>query len=209
MPSQPVRRCRSCACTDDDCYRCIERTGQPCSWIEADLCSACEAPCRVVVYRPPDDSPLCSVVLDATGAALDAYNAGQYVTDAGELGDHLVEVLDAVRPGIHEIVGRVRAVVSRLPSEGEVVDYAAEDVWRVVEPIAPPDAALPGWLVGLLDAGRELATIAEDDVQACAAHMPDGDLEACADCRPTREAILRWARAVVRARRGAPKVGGP
>jgi hypothetical protein len=38
---QPVRICRVCGCTDDDCPECIERTGEPCSWVEGDLCSAC------------------------------------------------------------------------------------------------------------------------------------------------------------------------
>lgn len=33
--------CRECGCTDDDCSGCIERTGEPCSWVEPDLCSAC------------------------------------------------------------------------------------------------------------------------------------------------------------------------
>jgi hypothetical protein len=39
--------CRVCGCTEDDCSNCIERTGQPCSWVErrdaglANLCSAC------------------------------------------------------------------------------------------------------------------------------------------------------------------------
>lgn len=37
-----VRRCRSCGCTDDDCSRCIERTGAPCWWVAPDLCSACD-----------------------------------------------------------------------------------------------------------------------------------------------------------------------
>ena len=37
-----VRRCRVCGCTDDDCRGCIQRTGSPCSWVEADLCSACQ-----------------------------------------------------------------------------------------------------------------------------------------------------------------------
>ena len=36
-----VRKCRSCGCTEDDCKACIEKTGQPCRWIEPDLCSAC------------------------------------------------------------------------------------------------------------------------------------------------------------------------
>lgn len=36
-----VRRCRVCGCTDDDCRQCIEKTGEPCHWVEKDLCSAC------------------------------------------------------------------------------------------------------------------------------------------------------------------------
>lgn len=36
------RQCRVCGCTDDDCASCLERTGQPCWWVEADLCSACD-----------------------------------------------------------------------------------------------------------------------------------------------------------------------
>jgi hypothetical protein len=35
------RRCRVCGCTDDDCHQCIEKTGEPCWWVEEDLCSAC------------------------------------------------------------------------------------------------------------------------------------------------------------------------
>jgi hypothetical protein len=35
----PERRCRICGCTD--CSPCIEKTGEPCYWVEADLCSAC------------------------------------------------------------------------------------------------------------------------------------------------------------------------
>jgi hypothetical protein len=35
------RRCRVCGCTDEDCSGCIERTGEPCYWVEEDLCSAC------------------------------------------------------------------------------------------------------------------------------------------------------------------------
>lgn len=36
-----VRRCRVCGCTDDDCSQCIEATGEPCHWVEDDLCSRC------------------------------------------------------------------------------------------------------------------------------------------------------------------------
>lgn len=35
------RRCRVCGCTDADCRQCIEKTGEPCHWVEEDLCSAC------------------------------------------------------------------------------------------------------------------------------------------------------------------------
>ena len=40
-PLANVRRCRVCGCTDDDCRQCIEKTGEPCHWVEEDLCSAC------------------------------------------------------------------------------------------------------------------------------------------------------------------------
>ncbi|KKN07261.1 hypothetical protein LCGC14_1069010 [marine sediment metagenome] len=33
--------CRVCGCTNDDCSQCIEKTGEPCHWVEPDLCSAC------------------------------------------------------------------------------------------------------------------------------------------------------------------------
>jgi hypothetical protein len=34
--------CRVCGCTDDDCSQCVAKTGEPCHWVESDLCSACE-----------------------------------------------------------------------------------------------------------------------------------------------------------------------
>jgi hypothetical protein len=37
----PARTCRACGCTDEDCAGCISRTGTPCHWVAADLCSAC------------------------------------------------------------------------------------------------------------------------------------------------------------------------
>jgi hypothetical protein len=42
------QQCRVCGCTEDDCSMCIERTGEPCSWVADDLCSAC-APCAAAV----------------------------------------------------------------------------------------------------------------------------------------------------------------
>ena len=49
--SKSVRRCRVCGCTERDCSRCIEKTGQPCSWVAKDLCSACVD--RVATDSPP------------------------------------------------------------------------------------------------------------------------------------------------------------
>jgi Protein of unknown function (DUF3102) len=36
--------CRVCGCTEDDCRGCIEKTGEPCWWVEPGLCSACHKP---------------------------------------------------------------------------------------------------------------------------------------------------------------------
>lgn len=37
----PFNVCRECGCTDDDCSECIEAQGEPCHWVEPDLCSRC------------------------------------------------------------------------------------------------------------------------------------------------------------------------
>lgn len=39
---EPLRQCRVCGCTDEDCTGCIERQGAPCWWVASDLCSACQ-----------------------------------------------------------------------------------------------------------------------------------------------------------------------
>ena len=39
--ANPAEACRVCGCTDLDCRGCIERTGEPCYWVEPGLCSAC------------------------------------------------------------------------------------------------------------------------------------------------------------------------
>jgi len=38
---RPIRACRVCGCTEDNCIQCIKKTGMPCYWVEYDLCSAC------------------------------------------------------------------------------------------------------------------------------------------------------------------------
>ncbi|MGN6435976.1 MAG: PRTRC system protein E [Agriterribacter sp.] len=46
-----IRKCRVCGCTDDDCRQCIKKTGKPCHWVEADLCSACDLPAPEVLLE--------------------------------------------------------------------------------------------------------------------------------------------------------------
>ena len=52
------RTCRRCGCTDTDCSECVARTGQSCSWVEADLCSAC-----VDLVLPREMTPAIAEVL--------------------------------------------------------------------------------------------------------------------------------------------------
>lgn len=47
------RTCRVCGCTDDDCTECVEATGEPCSWVEDDLCSRCAG--AVTGHQPVQD----------------------------------------------------------------------------------------------------------------------------------------------------------
>lgn len=47
------QKCRVCGCVDEDCRQCIEKTGQPCYWVEPDLCSACDGE----EWKPGVDGP--------------------------------------------------------------------------------------------------------------------------------------------------------
>ncbi|MEK7256101.1 MAG: hypothetical protein AAB316_15225 [Bacteroidota bacterium] len=56
--------CRRCGCTDDDCSQCFEAQGEPCYWIEPELCSRCAAELAALNHttepkdfatRPTDD----------------------------------------------------------------------------------------------------------------------------------------------------------
>lgn len=50
-----VRSCRVCGCTDNDCRQCITKTGSPCYWVEADLCSACVPAEETIAFIPIAD----------------------------------------------------------------------------------------------------------------------------------------------------------
>ncbi len=127
------RRCRSCACTEADCSRCVERTGAPCTWAEEDLCSACVEESRLLIYRPADESPLSTVVLEAAGPVIYAVDGGQYLTDLGDSGDHLVEVLDGKASGLWFLTGRIAATLGEASGE-KWINYAAEDGWAAARP---------------------------------------------------------------------------
>lgn len=64
-----VNVCRECGCTELDCSVCIEKTGQPCYWVEPDLCSACV----------PNWIPC-----DRNGEILGAFDMGPYTLAPGE-----------------------------------------------------------------------------------------------------------------------------
>jgi len=49
--------CKICRCTESNCRQCIERTGKPCRWVNAEktLCSACVLPGKITIgekYSP-------------------------------------------------------------------------------------------------------------------------------------------------------------
>lgn len=40
-PKTPPPACGICGCTSEDCRRCVQRTGEACSWVAPGICSAC------------------------------------------------------------------------------------------------------------------------------------------------------------------------
>lgn len=56
-PAAGERSCRYCGCTDADCSRCIALTGEPCSWVAVDVCSACVPPALRAILTVLADYP--------------------------------------------------------------------------------------------------------------------------------------------------------
>lgn len=50
--------CRACGCTEDDCRACVDATGQPCGWADADhtLCTRC-ADATAATITAPEATP--------------------------------------------------------------------------------------------------------------------------------------------------------
>ena len=59
---------------------------------------------------------------------------------------------------------------------------------------------MPLWLVGILEAGREMATLIEEDIRSCNRGDPH-DRDTCPYCLCNGRALLRWMSAVWAARR--------
>lgn len=75
-----TRRCRICGCTDMDCSQCIRRTGEPCWWVAADLCSAC-APRDLAVATKAAAGPVRAVPATPAGSVSSAVVFLRPVTD--------------------------------------------------------------------------------------------------------------------------------
>lgn len=72
--------CRVCHCSDDDCGGCITKTGEPCYWVEEDLCGACAG------FPPP--SSMCGIgevtPTETPGSAARAISSTFEIPQAGE-----------------------------------------------------------------------------------------------------------------------------
>lgn len=86
-----VRKCRECGCTDDDCSGCVAATGEPCHWVEPDLCSACEDIPVIRWKHPSTDQDL--ILAGRTPDECRA-EAAQYFTESPEL---LTATLDKMK----------------------------------------------------------------------------------------------------------------
>lgn len=116
--------CRVCGCTDEDCGGCVERTGQPCYWVEEDLCSACVVPVDEALAPPTD-------------AEIEAVLARCSEPDAGALSSALREAIEAL------LAERCRLLASNpwkhLAAFGDAVgaDPSPEhllEAWRRLDP---------------------------------------------------------------------------
>jgi hypothetical protein len=59
---------------------------------------------------------------------------------------------------------------------------------------------MPLWLVGILEAGREMATRIEENIRACSRSKPH-NIDTCPYCLSNGRALLRWMNAVWSAQR--------
>lgn len=58
---------------------------------------------------------------------------------------------------------------------------------------------MPLWLVGIIDAGREMSARIEENIRACSRRKPH-NIDTCPYCLSNGRALLRWMNAVWSAR---------
>lgn len=154
-------KCRECGCTDADCSQCIAKTGAPCSWVEADLCSAC-APAPVdLIARSGDVAGDCAAMLDQLAdawsevARVEGTTDGAILTSAIEvLGNaaHRAETMDAADA---LAIAAVCSAVAARAAEAAMVAFN-----RAAELLTGPTAAAPIAAPSLLvdPAGRPVSS---------------------------------------------------
>ncbi len=123
--------CRVCGCTEDNCRQCIERTGDACTWMEPDLCSACY--------------PIVNFNWDeATRDGLQAYIA------------ELTEVIDKYAGNIRAVAIRQRAKANKSLKEMPAsVDEGFK--WQVGMRVRPAnDGTRYGTVTGIVSLGRSV-----------------------------------------------------
>lgn len=74
LANHGVNSCRVCGCTQDSCEVCVEKTGQPCCRVEANLCSACTVAVKLTDF---DYAAMHSNALAAAEAAGDRRAASE------------------------------------------------------------------------------------------------------------------------------------
>lgn len=119
-------RCRECGCTDLDCRECVERTGEPCSWIQE--------------RRNHPDGPICSAclfsVMFACNDHRNGFESGRCsAVHVDQLGDVVLELdADDMRGPAFRWDGRgggIRARVGRrlFPIEGDPQSWTGNWCW--------------------------------------------------------------------------------
>ena len=93
--------CRICGCTDDDCSQCVEKTGEPCSWVSPGLCSACVDDVEEVAHPripcPRRDGFGCSALACATRVA-QATRGGEDVPSRNRKANDMARTTRAKKP---------------------------------------------------------------------------------------------------------------
>jgi hypothetical protein len=96
------RTCKFCGCTDNDCSQCIKKTGQPCYWVSADVCSACALEDRSPVADPDEknrvyglqsnDTPGKFIVYTGIEELLETITADIATADPGTAFDYKIKI---------------------------------------------------------------------------------------------------------------------